>query len=464
MTDKPNCLSGYDIRSPDLDEKDTYKLTSAISQIIDKNTVIVGKDQREGSAEIFDAGRQGFHDNGVQTISPPAQYGVGSFATTDMIAYLAKDRDVYGLMFSPSHMPEGWRGIKPLTPQGRIFNNAEMEDIAIAYENQPGPDVIRTSDYTVDDTAYTDYLEGLKRSYHDEFSQDLSGQTIVVDPGNAAGVLGLPDALDGLGATVKLINENTHIEPQRSLEPKEGELGQLERAVLDYEADLGLATDGDADRVVAVNNKGNVMPGSQYLALVGQNYVRNGEESIACSVNTSSYVSDVIEEASGSVHWTPLGAVFTALTTLDNDISFGGQPNGHMMKTPFVAYDSAAVGGTDLAGILAGNNQSLAEHQRELPDYHVRKMNIDVPETYKEDVIRVTHNRLQQTNDEILSTKDGIKSRRGNSEYLVRGSGSEPLIRVYAGSSAAGKEHALANSIKNTVETAKKLVTKQYDI
>lgn len=460
----PNFLKRYDIRGPNLTKADAYKLTSSIAQLIDKQTIVVGKDQRDSSNQIFSPGLQGFYDNGVNVVLPPRQYGIQGFATTDMIAYLAKERDTYGLMFSPSHMPEDWAGIKPLTPQGRIFNNDEMKDVATAYLKQPEPTPKSTYSAEVDDKAYDDYLDGVIQSYEAEFDNNLAGQKIIVDPGNAAGVLGLPDVLSRLGADVEMIHENIQESPQRSLEPKKGELGKLEEAVLNYEADIGLATDGDADRVVAVNNNGNVVPGSQYLALVGKKYVENGEESIACSVNTSSYVEDVISDASGTVEWTPLGAIFTALTCIENDISFGGQPNGHMMNTSFTPYDSAAVGGNNLAGLIARDNVSLAERQQELPDYHVANMNIDVPDACKDEVLRVAHNRIRQTTDTILSTKDGIKSRRGDSEYLVRGSGTEPIIRIYAGSSQAGDQYQLANDLHNTIVASMQFVNDSYDI
>jgi len=462
MTDL-SILNRYDIRGEypsEIDEDLSQTLAEVVGDLAKQQPFFVGRDQRATSATIYPSVIQGLQKAGCEVLTPGKTLGIDGFATTDMTAYLSKTKGMYGIQVTASHMPNSWTGIKPITPQGRIFNNDEMKQISDEVQqrynlHQPmstPKNLGQTGKKRIVDDAQKTYVDALSKQYRTLFDDDLSQLDIVVDPGNAAGMLSLPQTLSNLGATVQTIHDDVRKNPERSLEPNENTLGALEEAVQSYNADLGLATDGDADRVVAVNERGNIIPGSQSLALLGEEYVKQGEQGIACSVDTSSYVQDVIEAQGGQVEWTPLGAVFTALTCLDKDFRFGGQPNGHMMDTAFTPYDSGSGEGTKLAGLLAKYETSASQLQQRLPEHHVRNESIQTPNQYKTGVMDEVRSYVRK-NYEVLSEKDGVKARSPNGEFTVRPSGTEPVIRVTTGSDNPDGAEYLMQELTNQVTT-----------
>jgi phosphomannomutase len=428
----------YDFRGSypsEIDQGLSKQLARTIGQTANQASFIVGRDQRETSGQIYEPVLQGLEEAGCTVETPDTSYGINGFATTDMIAYRAKQQGKHGIAVTASHMPNDWTGLKPIQPNGRIYNNEEMSTVRDQFPAEPtlGHQPARQ---TWED-ATNEYTQALTEHYKTFFDNDLSGLDICVDPGNAAGIIALPNALKGLGASVQTLYDDPTIKPERDLEPNEHTLGGLSEKVRQAEADFGIATDGDADRVVFVNGEGNVVPGSQPLALLGERYVQRGETGITASIDTSTYVEDVIKNGGGEVKWTPRGAVFTALTCLENNLRWGGQPNGHYMDKEFVAYDSGSLIGTMFAGLVEEKNSSVRELQDALPEQYVENK---VFRTTEKDRF-MTHVKEEICNNslcEVISEVDGIKARLKqhgcNAEFTIRPSGTDPVIRVTAGS------------------------------
>lgn len=382
-------FGSYDFRDNSMDSDEAYRLGSSLAYLYGNgNTVVVGRDHRNHSEDIKDGLLDGLWDNGCEV-----EY-IG-MAPTDAIAHRVQDTDAAGgVAVTASHMPPIYRGIKPLTDEGRIFDEEELYLTLEGYQ-----ELTETRDNYMNwqadhaGKAHKNYISDAASRYRELFDEDLSGMEIGIDPGNGIGGYTLPTLLRELGVeedNLHLINQNPDPEfPGRGPDPTDSDLHDLRELVREEELDIGLALDGDADRVVYVNEKGEKVPGSESLALLGEKYLDQtwdkplGEEGsfpvIACSVNTSPVVA---EHNKGAVSYTPVGAVFPAKKALEDraKITFGGQPNGHFIDGDFVGYDSGTLMGAVMPGILNEADTSLSDLQDNLQTYNVHRDNIELDE------------------------------------------------------------------------------------
>lgn len=451
--DPTNVFSRYDLRGiygQEINGPVAGGIARAIGKVAPETDVILGNDQRSLSQQIKPYVITGLKQAGKKVITPAASNGIDGLATTDMVAAEAKRTpDTFGVELSPSHMDPNWVGLKPLTGDGRLFHNEEMNAVETAYwedQTKPQPEAQAPIQYN----GLAEYKGTLQNLYEERFEASLSDLDIIVDARKAVGNMALPNLLTHYGADVKTINDAYNADGNWDYEPKSGNISELENLVQES-ADLGLALDGDADRLVAVNDAGNTVDGSALLALLGRDYVCNGAESITCSVNTASYVSDVIDDAGGTVHWEPVGAIFTALGCQAEGLPFGGQPNGHMMDLALTPYDSGTLAGLLLSGYISENGASLASLQDSLPDWYERQANISTDAGHRV-VGQSLQDSLEKRGYSIVSTKDGVKATNDTGEIIVRPSGTEPVLRVRTGSQRESDAEDIMAQIKDLLE------------
>ncbi len=443
MREEPEVFRRYDIRGEvpgEIDEQLMYRLGVCLADYWGPGRILVGRDGRDAAPEFYDALIEGLTSGGCDVVKL-------GLSTTDMVAFLAEEEGAKGgVQVTASHMPSDYCGIKPLNSEGRIFSNEEMAELKDIYRERP--------DFSEDGGGRTAelengierYREAVVKQFNQVFGGGLDGLELVVDPGNAVGVLGLPDALEELGAEVEVINGGIDGDfPGRGPEPTEDTLEELRARVKETDADLGIATDGDADRVMFVNEKGEFVPGDIPLALLGRRYLEEND-AIVCSVNTSQAVEEFIEEAGGEIIYAPAGAVFTALRCLEENLVFGGQPNGHLMDTSFVPYDSGTLFGVLMPGLVKESGKTVSELQNELPEFYLETADIEVED--KEESMEQTIDRVREEYD-VLTEIDGIKFSTGYARVLVRPSGSSSLLRIR---SEAWTEESAVQGLEETVD------------
>ncbi|MFB6292443.1 MAG: hypothetical protein ABEI58_03545 [Candidatus Nanohaloarchaea archaeon] len=443
MRDEPEVFRRYDIRGevPDeIDEQLVYRLGVCLADYWGSGRVIVGRDGRTASPGFYESLIEGLTSGGCDVVKT-------GLATTDMVAFLAKQEDATGgVQVTASHMPPDFCGIKPLNSEGRILSNDEMSELKDIYRKRPDFSEDQGGRTAELDKAVERYRKGVVQRFDELFDTDLEGLEIVFDPGNAVGSLALPDVLEQLGAEVRVMNEEIDGDfPGRGPEPNEETLEELKSGVSETGADLGIATDGDADRVMFVDEKGDFVPGDYPLALLGSRYVEE-EDAIVCSVNTSQMVEEAVEESGGEVIHAPVGAVFTALRCLEEGLVFGGQPNGHLMDTDFVPYDSGTLFGALLPGLVAESGKTVSELGEELPEFHLEKADVEVED--REEKMEKLEEKVRKKY-EIITDIDGVKYSTGYAQVLVRPSGSSPLLRVR---SEGWTERSAAQGLEEAVE------------
>lgn len=422
MREKPEVFRKYDIRGEAPAEIDTelvFQLGKALGDYWNSGEIAVGRDVRKSSPAFYHAMISGLLSQGCTVTAL-------GLATTDMAAFHAQKNFDGAVQITASHMPPDFGGFKPLNSQGRILSNDEMVEMKKIYMREEASEE-SCGEFKEEKDAVKSYREGLVNRYNEIFSKDLSGLKIVVDCSNSVGSLAAPDALDDLGAETVLINEDFGSASAHSPEPSEASSEELGQKVLEEDADLGAIFDGDADRVMFVDEKGEFIDGDIPLALLSRKYLDNSEK-IVCSVNTGKVVEEMVEAKEGEINYVPVGAVFTALDCIEEDITFGGQPNGHLMDKDFVPYDSGSLFALLVPGLMAEESKSFSQLVEGLERYEKEKFNFET--SGKNELMREI--REVAKNRGLLEQEkfNALKLDFGDFTVLLRPSGSEDLVRV----------------------------------
>ena len=270
---------------------------------------------------------------------------------------------------------------------------------------------------------------------------------VVVDCGSGAGSYTAPYLLKALGCEVTTLNcQADGFFPGRDPEPIEPNLQDLIATVKDLGADIGLAHDGDADRTICIDEKGNFVLGDKTFALVEKQMLKeNNGGIIVTTVATSQAIYDVAEEFGGEVIATAVGDLLVARKLKDTDGLFGGEENGGLIFPDFVYGRDAAMTVAKLLEILAKEDRPFSELVAELPVYYQEKLKIECPDDEKEEVMSKIAEEIKTTTDFELDTTDGVKILKDDGWVIIRPSGTEPIFRCFAESDSMDKAVEMAN-------------------
>ncbi|ELZ13112.1 phosphoglucosamine mutase [Haloterrigena salina JCM 13891] len=380
--------------------------------------VVVGRDVRESGTVLVDALTAGVRECGGDVVD----VGVAPTPTVARgVDWLEADA---GVVITASHNPATDNGIKLWSPSGQAFDAERRETIASRVE---------TDRY---DLAAWDGLGSRSRNdglleRHVEAIADrvdgLEGLDVVVDVGNGAGSV-TADALLELGASVRTLNAQQDGRfPGRPSEPNEETLGDLQKLVGATDADLGVAHDGDGDRMVAVDERGRFVPKDLLLALFAREAVGTGDR-VAAPVDTSLAVDDALADVGASVTRTAVGDVYVAERATEPDVVFGGEPSGAWIWPDETLSPDGPLAAAKLAA-MAADEGSLASLVDDLETYPIRRTSIEVDD--KERVMETVESTVRERYDEI-DALDGVRIDHGDGWTLVRPSGTEPVVRITA--------------------------------
>ncbi|MFG1634560.1 phosphomannomutase/phosphoglucomutase [Pseudonocardia alni] len=447
MPDLSAIVKAYDIRGvvgDQLDEPTARALGAATARLVAgddpaPSAVVVGRDMRDSSPALAAAFADGVTGQGLDVVD------IG-LASTDMLYYASGTRDLPGAMFTASHNPAAYNGIKlcraGAVPVGQDSGLATIRDEAGRFLDSgvpevPSPGAVRTEDML---TGYARYLRGLV----DLTSLDASPElTVVVDAGNGMGGHTVPTVFDGLNVrVVPLYFELDGNFPNHEANPLDpANLVDLQKRVVAEGADLGLAFDGDADRCFAVDERGEAVSPSAITGLVAaRELVRAhaaGESDVAVIHNliTSRAVPELVAEHGGRAVRTRVGHSFIKQTMAETGAVFGGEHSAHYYFRDFWKADSgmlaalhllaalgehrAAAAGATVSGLMAGYDRYAAsgEINSTVDDQAARVAEIEGVFGPRDGV------ELDRLDGLTVSLPDG-------SWFNLRASNTEPLLRL----------------------------------
>lgn len=406
-----------------------------------KIKVIMGCDTRISgymlrSAMLAGLTSMGVHVDFVGVISTPA------------VAYLTKAKKAdAGIMISASHNPAKDNGLKVFAGNGyKLPDEVELEierlmDDSTILDNPIAGDKVGKFKYAEDE--YYSYRDHLLASVNGDFS----GMKIVVDTANGSAYRIAKDVFLALGAEVVLINDapnGTNINVRcGSTHPE-----ILTKVVVGYEADLGLAYDGDADRLIAVDRHGNIIDGDKIIATLAMGMKRKGElkgNKVVTTVMSNMGFENYLKENGIELLRANVGDRYVLEKMIEHDVAIGGEQSGHIILLQYATTGDGVLTSLKLVEALRDEKRYLDEMVGDIKDWPQKLVNVVVDNSKKN-----IWNQNKNITDFIAQKE---KEMEGLGRVLVRTSGTEPLVRVMV----EGKEMDMVEKVVNEIaEVVKK--------
>jgi len=369
-------------------------------------------------------------------------------APSPALQYYVKHSDADGgVIITASHNPPEFNGIKVVDSDGAELAREKEEEIEKIYFEEKFKRVAWNEIGRVYDMDILDfYIEAIISKVDVEKIKEKNFK-VVLDCGNGAGCYTMPYLVQGMADVITLNAQPDGNFPGRNPEPTPENIGVLMKMVKEAGADLGVAYDGDADRAIFVDERGNYIYGDKTLAIMAGYVVEEKGGSIVTPVSTSSCVEEYVRARGGKVIYTKVGAPIVARKMMEVNATFGGEENGGLI---FPEHQYCRDGGMATAAILelmASRDMKISEIVGEVPLYHITKTKVRCEK--KEETMKKILEKLQ---GEKIDTTDGIKIYTEDGWVLIRPSGTEPIIRIYAESKNASKAEEMAEEFKKMVK------------
>ncbi|MCQ1535603.1 phosphoglucosamine mutase [Methanosarcina sp. KYL-1] len=380
-----------------------------------KKTAVIGRDPRVAAPMIEHSLIAGLTSAGCEV----TRIGL---VTTPTLAYAARDYDC-GVMVTASHNPSEHVGIKLWNPDGMAFDSAQQEEIEAAIENGSFPLASwdRIGRVLENGNAVRAHMEMIKKLVGN------SRLRVVVDCGCGAGGTITPYLLQELGCEVITLNAQPdgHF-PARNPEPNEENLSMLRKAVVSFGAALGIAHDGDADRMMAVDEKGSFVSGDEMLAIFGRFECGGRGGTVVVPVDTSMMVDDSLQGS--EILRTRVGDVYVAEGIKKSGAVYGGEPSGSWIF-PRISYCPDGIyAAAKLVEIV--QEKPLSKLREELPCYATKRGALPCANEKKAELMEKVKAKLEPMG-KVLDI-DGIRVDLEGGWVLVRPSGTEAKVRVTA--------------------------------
>jgi len=400
--------------------------------------VVIGMDPRESSPAIAEVLTTTLVESGREVLRPERD------CPTPIVAYTVVDRAAAGaLMVTASHNPPAYNGIKFMPTDGAPATETVTDAITDRL-GAGGPTGPTATVQTIDPhPAYRDHLDGL-------LPGRLEGLEIVYDAMHGAG-RGVTDALlRDRGATVRTIRGDR--DPRfggQAPEPTPAHLRPLVTAVRTHGADLGIANDGDADRVAVVSPDRGVLSAHLLFAAVYAARAASGGGPVVRTVSTSTVIDAIADEQGASVVEVPVGFKWVAAAMQTHDAVMGGEESGGFTIAGHLREKDGVMMALLLAQ-LASTEPLDARIDRIEATYgsvHTGLRSIEVAAPSPEAVIDACDGRIADVPIDRIDRTDGVKLwLAGGAWLLIRPSGTEPKVRVYAEAADAATVAALIDA------------------
>jgi len=411
----------------ELTPQTAIKIGSAIGTFFRRGRLIVGYDARTSGPMLAKAVISGLSATGCDVL-------LAGMAPTPALQYAVKKHKTDGaIIITASHNPPEYNGIKVIWNDGiEISHEQEIKIERIYFDEKTRYAEWNNLGTTRDlPGVIDDYIEAIK-THVDKEKIARKNYHVVVDAGNSVGSQAAPYLLRDLGCRVTTINANIDgTFPGRLPEPRPENLNDLSLTVKAVGADLGVAFDGDADRSVFVDERGEIQWGDKTFALVEKHFLKeNKGEKIVTPVSSSTLVKDIADAYGGELVWTKVGSVTVSHTMKKLHAKLGGEENGGIFYGLHNAVRDGAMATALILNIMAKTGQKLSKLLAELPRYFIEKGKIECSEELKEGVLEKLTQQLKGLN---INTIDGVKIWfEDKSAILIRPSGTEPIYRLYA--------------------------------
>jgi phosphoglucosamine mutase len=403
-----------------------------------RHRVVVGKDTRLSGYMLEDALVAGFTSVGMDVVQ------IGPMPTPAVAMLTRSMRADLGVMISASHNPYFDNGIKLFGPDGYKLSDADEHAIEALIEGTPvlaAPDKIGRARRVED--ARGRYIHFAKSCFPEELR--LDGLKIVVDCAHGAAYNVAPSALWELGADIIPIGvtpNGTNINDKcGSTHPQ-----LLQETVVASGADIGIALDGDADRLIIVDEHGRVVDGDQIMALIGASWARNGTlkgGGVVATVMSNLGLERFLQGQGLTLERTAVGDRYVLERMRSGGFNVGGEQSGHMILSDYGTTGDGLVAALQVLAELVRTGKAASEvlHQFE-----------PVPQLLKN--VRFSGGKPLEAESVKRIIADAEAELNGSGRLVIRPSGTEPVIRVMAEGDDAAQVETVVDRICDAVKAA----------
>ena len=401
-----------------------HDITLSLATYFKDGPILIGYDGRDSSIVIAKTICSTLNFVGIDC-------NLGGLVPTPCLEYATKRLGYKGgIMITASHNPPQYNGIKPAASDGVEISRddeAKIENIYFAktWIGTSG----KWGTTGSDDRVISTYFEGIKSQVSVSAIKEKKF-TVVLDVGNGAQAITAPDLCKELGCTTIIINEKIDSTfPGRGSEPTPENLEKLSQSVLDSNADIGVAFDGDGDRSLFCDEKGKILTGDKSALLLTKFILeKNPNSTVVTCLNSGSSIEHLAQQSNSKVVRTKVGSVEVSRKMVPINALIGFEENGGFMYGKHNQVRDGAMTLALILDLLASTKKTISQKIEELPPSFTTKDKISCSPDDAKKIIKV----LEAQNSQI-DTSDGIKIIYDEKNWvMIRPSGTEPIIRIYA--------------------------------
>lgn len=432
------------------------KYVAAYCNTLPKGDIVVGRDGRPSGRWIAD-----LVCSTIIACGRNAKYL--DICPTPTVQLLTEKTDaVGGISITASHNPEMWNGLKFLNSDGVFLNKEENEKFWILFDtddifysdnpnnnsNSERIDSVRVHIDSILNSGYFD-ISAIKSYFQNKKYK------VVVDAVNASGSLFVPKLLRELGCEViELFTDNTGVFPHTP-EPITENLTQLSQSVKDNKADIGIAVDPDADRLVIIDQNGMPIGEEKTIAIAVKSVLENEKlmnskyrKVISINLSTSGMIEKIAEQYNATVERSAVGEINVVDKMKANMSVIGGEGSGGVIL-PHIHYGrDSLVGITLLLDLVAKYDTSISELSDSLPTVYMIKGKVEVSGSPSQ----VIDNLIEKYKDLNVNTEDGIRIVLDTNDWVhIRASNTEPIVRIIAESNTEVRMKELFDEFKTII-------------
>ena len=398
------------------------RFARALARLIDGGTVVISRDGRGSGLMVREAVLSGLAAEGCRVLDA----GIASTPTCGLLVrHLGA---AAGLQITASHNPAEWNGLKPFDAAGRVFDADTGARLIAEMELLAGMDAspVRTDAEVIGNpgAVHRDTVVGIVDA------AAIRGRRlrVVLDCNHGSGAVLGPELLNTLGCHVTVLGGTPDGEFAHTPEPLEEHLTGLCRAVVDHGADVGFAQDPDADRLAIVDETGRYIGEELTMALAADRVLSETPGPIVVNGSSSRVTADIVERYPGSSFFRSHVGEANVVAKMDEvSAVLGGEGNGGVIDPRVGGIRDSFVGMALVLDGLVRRERGLADWVDEFPAYEIVKQKVPCPP----DRVAVAVETLRTAFDDAVVTEgDGLRLDWDDRWVQVRGSNTEPIVRV----------------------------------
>ena len=431
---------------------DVVKFTAAYGSLLKEKqprpSVVVGRDGRISGPLVHSLVVQTLIALGIDVID----LGVSTTPTVEFA--VVEEKATGGIILTASHNPRQWNALKLLNEQGeflsaeagkKVLEIGEKSEMSFASVDELG--TVRS-----DETYLQKHIAAiLNYPLVDAPAIAAAHFSVVVDAINSSGAIYVPALLNALGVQqVTVLNEALTGDFAHNPEPLPEHLTELSKAVVDQQAHLGIAVDPDVDRLCFVNEDGSLFGEEYTLVAVADHILSNRPGNTVSNMSSTAALKVLTRQYGGDYHAAAVGEVNVVSKMKAVQAVIGGEGNGGVIVPDFHYGRDALIGIGLFLTLLAKRKLSMRALRATYPEFHISKNKIDLQPGL--DLAALFSKIQAKYVGQPMLTEDGLRIEFGDDWVHLRGSNTEPIIRIYAESTTPDAARDLAQRLMADIQ------------